>query len=672
MCLKLRSAGFVHASIRGDAPSAASGNPPPYSPLFSEYIDSRGGSVAQQFVGNSQASIGGYMDSKKAPQIEQGRDLNSSWRKQVDSVNSTGIQPHISLGSLSIGSAFSIRPSFWWYEDLEHVVHGPFSSEQMKVWFIQGYLPLHLPVKSSEDSPFVQLMQLFSIGDPAFLDHVPVYPGLQPVASVSPSLGFNHIAPSWNLHNVDSYGMSAVNDEVSSGVYGSSVDDAKSGSQIATGSSQHVYQKGEVSNQTSNLSEDFSRVLGGVMNEQSALFPESVISPSDRIVLQDDSKATPLSSVESALEASQIKSSVSQDHAKNTGEGTINFEEGNITSPPADSSNEKDAGKKSVTKDVKSASINTDAEFTEKKKKKSKPKKASGTVSSPIKSEAMSVEKATSIESKNVRSTPDATSQVSNDSKITHESKKTENGVSEVSKSGIESASSKAAPSWETRTPKPSSSNLLDIMREEEAMLQKKRSAINDSRKYTMAARLAASQPRPAWNAPFVPPSSFSSLVKEQQLQQVASSAKASFAWSSNKGAPQPSLRDVLNEQSKAAMGNTVQNPSTRWASLAAGKSVSSVSKLQSVPPKGQTPLSEVKHKASVSSSSNSLFWESESSMNEKKPISSVDKVVKSDLMKNKSSSNEFGGPSMSVEFLNWCKERLISLTGSDGNSFLF
>jgi hypothetical protein len=61
----------------------------------------------------------------------------------------------------------------WFYRDPQGDTQGPFSRDQMKEWWENGFFTLSLPVRGSTDTEYFTLRTWFSGGQPAFLDKVP-------------------------------------------------------------------------------------------------------------------------------------------------------------------------------------------------------------------------------------------------------------------------------------------------------------------------------------------------------------------------------------------------------------------------------------------------------------------------------------------------------------------
>jgi len=58
----------------------------------------------------------------------------------------------------------------WWYKDLNGEIHGPFSDNQMRQWYDQGYLPVTLPIRFDVLQEFEPMSVWFDRGDSLFLD----------------------------------------------------------------------------------------------------------------------------------------------------------------------------------------------------------------------------------------------------------------------------------------------------------------------------------------------------------------------------------------------------------------------------------------------------------------------------------------------------------------------
>eukprot|EP00475_Leptophrys_vorax_P022715 TRINITY_DN30935_c0_g1_i1.p1 TRINITY_DN30935_c0_g1~~TRINITY_DN30935_c0_g1_i1.p1 ORF type:complete len:881 (+),score=310.11 TRINITY_DN30935_c0_g1_i1:1965-4607(+) len=642
-------------------------------------------------VGAAAAAAGGFGKPVSRSAIAVERDFNSSWRRKDDdgegasqgkekdildnsqipssssSATNLGVvggagggAPSVEnngafLGGLGAGGGvvgyppgmypepvFRAIPRSWWYQDFHGVIQGPFSSDQMKNWYAQGFIPHSLPVRSSEHAPFVFLQDLFLLGDKAFLDFLPPLSGFtapvsspaisaplpEPVAlhqhsavlysaQVQPSLQ----AVSFNPHPGNSRFLTEIDNHLDDHAFARVVD--------------HVLVNEEPPASLVHV----AVVESPVAVAQAPAVPSPIASPvressPARQVVQEKSKQkkrgkSPAKTVAPVIVADLIVDAV-------------------VVSPETIDDTAKTQKQESdvvvsdqyalVGKKVKNA--NKKAEKVE-KPEKSKAKRVDAKKEEPLEHAVLVPEQETHL-----------VSQPQEDANLA---------------AGSQQA---ALPSW---TAKPTHQlSLREIMEKEEAEARKLK-VQEEARKYTLAGRIAST--KTAWSAAASSGGSAPAakglleIMQEQEKKVQVKPASNMASAIAKTGAPSlpaksgwasvatssPSVRSTQQEAEQKrvpAMAPTVSGNSWMVAGLQPKARSDSSGSLSAVP--------------SAKVDADDEFW---NPIGVKKSVPVVPAVVPTPgrvSLKNSANGNEFGGPSLPPEFLAWCKKQLTAITGSD------
>jgi hypothetical protein len=607
-----------------------------------------GGDSVDENMHNSSVNL----NPSAAVQISADRDLNSSWRRTDEihsegsftSYNSTasfdvdisnlvldaGLPLHVSrpLGTLFQNKLVSIQ-RYWWYKDLEGIIQGPFASSQMQDWYNQGYLPSDLPVRSNELDPFVTLRELFSRGEKAFLDHLPVIAPIVPfihTSSVEPvyASGFG-LSKKWQSTEIDDYSVSRYVDHYDHATNSASLWDSKSSSL-----------------KSENVITELSKADGS--------WKEPFISnPTTPSVISHRDSFKNVDFIDDRKPVQAIAPEVTYDLLKNIIESEPSPEqfltEKNVEKPiPSIPIENSSLYKKDDLHPTVALQNFEESHSSTTKMKKNVSQDIMETFSSKKESSADLIKDKITIKEVEKAESKESESFVKN-------AKENDKPQDEKPRKSSVSWAANAQP--EVSRDQLSLKEIMQLEEEEE----KKRKAEADAKKHTIAGRLAAKN-KSTWatTAKPVAANSLADIMKEQQSSGIVKASSTAANDTSNYSLASLVSRTPVSTGKVGAWGAV---PSVKPVDLRKLQETDSSKKLNSAPevkstekPKLAVP-SQSEHHAS-DSDSEAFFWDSVST---KKLHATLDipKV-----------SNEFGGPSMSAEFSQWCKTQLIKLTGSD------
>jgi hypothetical protein len=610
-------------------------------------------------VANAAAAIGKPV-SRSASQVE--RDFNSSWRRKEDepgpksptsdlldggggSAALNAPEPAVIAPVVGIGGDAGYPPGIpsdplyrsfprsWWYQDFHGVIQGPFSSEQMKGWFHQGYIPLTLPVRSSDLPTFVLLQDIFLMGDKAFLDFIPPLPHHQafpPAPHVQEHIAVHHQPSSIYSPHV---GSSSLLNQRSTYA---NVFSTQSSTRLMNAELDHP-------DEHAHLHEVGASVVDHVLDSDPPVAPSPVVEPPVEVASPVFPSPRP-----DVVEKSQSR-------------GRSPVKQPQIVESPKVPVKQREKSPLPVQEVKPHVREKKEPSTFEVVGKKSKAQKK--------------VEKEVKVEKEEIIPEPSDSVVVqseevpapvaSEETPVSEEKEGDMNGVSNPL------GSQALLPSW---TAKPANQlSLREIMEKEEEEARKLRQ-LEESRKYTMAGRIAST--KAAWSATAASNSTSSKglleIMQEQEkkvqskpvnmasaIARNAAPAPAKTGWASV-ATPSVSIKATQEVEAK----RPVPSPSISggWATAGQPKTKSSLNAVSSVP---------------VQEPSRNLKFETEEDAWGVKPgrkpvglgvqpsVSGIPTAGK------KGNGNEFGGPSLPPEFLVWCKKQLTAITGNDDTTLV-